>query len=34
MSVYTSESPETLTGTVLRACVVHEESMFSPLCNM
>ena len=34
MSVYTSESPETLTDTVQRACVVYEESCLSPLCNM
>ena len=32
MSVYTSESPETLTDTVQRACVVYEESYPSPLC--
>ena len=34
MSVYTSESPETLTDTVQRACVVHEESLLTSLCNM
>ena len=34
MSVYTSESPETLTDTVQRARVVHEESFMSSLCNM
>ena len=34
MSTYTSESPETLTDTVQRACVVHEESFMSSLCNM
>ena len=34
MSIYTSESPETLTDTVQRAHAVHEESLFSSLCNM
>ena len=34
MSVYTSESPETLTDTVQRACVVYEESCPNGLCNM
>ena len=34
MSAYTSESPETLTDTVQRACVVYEESCLNCLCNM
>ena len=34
MSIYTSESPETLTDTVQRAHAVHEESLFISLCNM
>ena len=34
MSAYTSESPETLTDTVQRACVVYEESFMSYSCNM
>ena len=34
MSIYTSESPETLTDTVQRAHAVREESLFSSLCNM